>query len=115
MNNEEEDGDGNDDEDDDDDSVAATEVMDEQREEEDFCSDAEPKEDVASPPGAAVQFAASERKKVKVAKFEVSATLARQLEALDAHRAVALNVERSGGCVVSATRIALASCASSSG
>ena len=91
-------------EDDDDDSVAATEVMDEQREEEDFCSDAEPKEDVASPPGAAVQFAASERKKVKVAKFEVSATLARQLEALDAHRAVALNVERSGGCVVSATR-----------
>ena len=102
---EEEDDDGDDDEDNDDASVAATEVMDEHREEEGFSSDAEPEEAVASPPGtAAPPPVASERKKVKVAKFEVSAALARQLDALDAHRAVALNVERAGGCVVSATR-----------
>ena len=100
----EDDGGGDEDEDNDDASVAATEVMDEQRGEEDFCSDVEPEEAEAPPPGTAAQHAASERKKVKVTKFEVSANLARQLDALDAHRAVALNVERSSGCVVSATR-----------
>ena len=78
--------------------------MDEQRDEEDFSSDLEPEEAVRSPPGTAAQPVASERKKVKLTKIEVSPTLARQLDALDAHRAVALNVERSGGCVVSATR-----------
>ena len=87
-------------------SVAATEVMEEELEEEDFCDDAEPSGDVDSPSVAGAQHAANDHapKKVKVAKFEVSATLAKQMDALDAHRAIALNVERSSGCVVSATR-----------
>ena len=100
---EDEDGD-DDDEDNDDASVAATEVMEEQLEEEDFCDDAESGKAVASPSGPAAQHAASDPTPKKVTKFEVSPTLTRQLDALDAHRAVALNVERTGGCVVAATR-----------
>ena len=103
---EDEEGDGGDDEAEDDASVAATEVMEERLEEEDLCNDAEAGETVASSSGFAAQDAASDHttKKVKVAKLEASPALARQLDALDAHRSVALNVQRAGGCVVPATR-----------
>ena len=103
---EDEEGDGGDDEAEDDASVAATEVMEERLEEEDLCNDAEAGETVASSSGFAAQDAASDHttKKVKMAKLEASPALARQLDALDAHRSVALNVQRAGGCVVPATR-----------
>ena len=78
--------------------------MEELLEEEDFCDNAESGGAVASPSGPAAQHAASDPTPKKVTKFEVSPTLTRQLDALDAHRAVALNVERTGGCVVAATR-----------
>ena len=100
---EEEEDRGDDEADNDDVSVAATEVMEEQLEAEDFCSDAEAGEAIASTPAA--QHASDHTpKKVKVAELEVSPALTRQLDALDAHRAMALNVERSGGCVASSTR-----------
>jgi hypothetical protein len=99
---EEEDG-GDDEADSDEVSVTATEVMEERLEDEDFCSDAEAGEAVASPP-AAHRASDHTPKRVKVAELEVSPALTRQLDAMNAHRAVALNVERSGGCVASTTR-----------
>ena len=82
-------------------SIAATEVVDEHP----VVGDGdEEEEDTAAPPEPACGASGGHAKKRQHIEKDVSPTLVRELDALDAHRSAALNLDRQGVSVVTATR-----------